>query len=119
MATPRKSATTRATELIEQAWRDSDCPDVGLKECLTFQFSKEIAALRMTNERLVAVLLQMRDALRREGWEGGPSLDEATDRIVEELFNNDADEGSGRAEDKRRVKALRQCNYQPWTVKNA
>lgn len=67
-------------------------------------------------DRLVAVLLQVQDAVKREGWEEGPTLTEAMDRVEDELFNHDTSEGSERAKDIVNVRRLRACHYMPWKV---
>lgn len=35
----------QAAQCINQAWKDSACPEISLKECLIFQFSKALRTL--------------------------------------------------------------------------
>ena len=57
-------------------------------------------------DRLLSVLLMVRDAFDREGWEDGPTLKEAGQAIDDELFNSSADPGMPHGKEVARLRAL-------------
>ncbi len=83
-------------------WRDSLIPEI----------VAAIRAERTRTERAIDAMLGIRMALQREGWEKGLTDEEAVDRLICELFNLDADEGSEREADVLRVKEWRSLREQ-------